>query len=447
AYSACPVCGPSRAALMTGKYIYQIKTWYNGFAWPEDEADLAKKVTAAGYYTALFGKMDCPGVYGKLGFSEEWDCSRRPLYTPEEARKVLLRIRRAKGHLAVKTFKVTNYRGPRFEVGARGPFGNYALDYPTTQRALRFLEQRKADGKPWMLYVGYNMPHWPLTLPQQYYDLYADADIPMPHDAKFPNKGMHPALQYFQKWDGLDALPAPGKLENALRAYYGVVSCVDGMLGDLIAQLKKTGMYENTYIIFTSDHGDNLGEHGVIGNKHTPLNGSVCVPLVIAGPGVRRGAVVDTPVSLIDLYPTILDMAGLPFHDSERPSKNLLPILQGKEAPADRTVFAEWHGTGFPGAWYMLANKQYKYIYYEGYRPSLFDESADPEEVHDLALDPAHAETVKQFETMLNAMLDPVEVAKQARRDEGLITPDGRDLLLEQVRNGNATRMRKVDQQ
>lgn len=431
-YVSSPVCGPSRAAYMYGKHVFQIKSWYNGKAWPKEEVTWASRVTNNGYYTAHFGKMDSPGLYGKLGFSEEWHSARRPVRVVEGADVRFLpeRPRNAKGHLTVKTFKIEDYKTKKYEAGGNGQYGR---DRPTTDRALRFLEERKDDGKPWMLHVGYLMPHWPLTLPQKYYDMYADVDIPMPYDASFPNKNIHPALQHFQKWDGLDVAPDEEKLKDALRAYYGMVTCVDDMLGELISELKKNGMYENTYIIFTSDHGDNLGEHGMIGNKHTPMEGSVAVPLLITGPGVKHGEKVDALVALIDMYPTIMDMAGIDYYNSEMPGKNLLPVLQGKEEPTDRTVFSEWHGTGFQGAWYMLANKKYKYIYYERETPSLFDMEADPKELNDLALDPSYAVTLKMFESELNKILDPIETAREARMQQGLITEDGNDLMFDKV--------------
>lgn len=429
AYVASPVCGPSRAAYMFGKRVYQLENWYNRTAWPEDEATWAKRVTDSGYYTAHYGKMDSPGLYGKLGFTEEWHSGKRPIQSPDGYKRFLPdRPRLAKGFLEVNTFQVSDYKADPYEAGPH-KFGHYSHDRPSINHALRFLEAREGDQKPWMLHVGLLMPHWPLTLPQEYYDMYADAEIPMPHDAEFPNKDMHPALQHFQKWDGLDEHPGEQKLTKALKAYYGMVSYVDHMVGELITKLKQAGMYENTYIILTSDHGDNLGEHGLIGNKHTPMEGSVTVPLVITGPGVKNGATVDTPVSLVDMYPTIMDMAGIDYRDPEMPGKNLLPVLQEKEAAADRTVFSEWHGPGFPGAWYMLVTKKYKYIYYERNRPSLFDLEADPKELNDLALDPAYSDKLKEFEAKLKRMINPVEVAKSARKDLGLITEDGKELM------------------
>ena len=432
AYVASPVCAPSRAAYMFGKHVFQIKSWYNGKAWPNNEVTWATRVTNSGYYTAHFGKMDSPGLYNKLGFSEEWHSAKRPerIVDGADVRFLPEHPRNAKGHLTVKTFKIEDYKTKKYEAGGNGQYGK---DRPTTDWALRFLKERKKDDKPWMLHVGYLMPHWPFTLPQKYYDMYADVDIPMPFDANFPNKNIHPALQHFQKWDGLDVAPNEEDLKNALRAYYGMVTCVDDMVGEIIAELKKSGMYDNTYIIFTSDHGDNLGEHGMIGNKHTPMEGSVAVPLVISGPGVQHGAKVDMPVALVDMYPTIMDMAGINYRNPEMPGKNLLPILQGKEVATDRTVFSEWHGTGFRGAWYMLVNKKYKYIYYERQRPSLFDMEADPKEMNDLALDPNYADTLKLFEAQLNEILDPIAVAKEARKQQGLITEDGKDLMFDKV--------------
>lgn len=426
-YVASPVCGPSRASYMFGKQVYQIENWYNGKAWPTDEVTWAKRVTDSGYTTAHYGKMDSPGLYDNLGFTEEWHSKKRPTKRSKgvDVRFLPNKPRGAKGHLKVNTFNLSDY-----QAGSK-KYGQYSLDRPSTDRALEFIKEQKGSGKPWMVHLGLLMPHWPFTLPQKYFDLYADVDIPMPHNAKFPNTNMHPALQHFQKWDALDVPPSDEQLKKALRAYYGMITCIDDMVGELVAQLKKDGMYENTYIIFTSDHGDNLGEHGMIGNKHSPMEGSVAVPLIITGPGVQRGAKVDTPVALVDMYPTIMAMTAVHHEDPTWPGKNLLPILEGKEPAMDRTVFSEWHGTGFPGAWYMLANKKYKYIYYERNRPSLFDMEADPQEVNDLALDPAYAEQLKAFEAQLYTILDPVAVAVSARKQQGLITADGKDLMFE----------------
>ena len=438
-YVACPVCGPSRAAYMFGKHVFQLENWYNGKAWPKDEATWATRVTESGYYTAHVGKMDSPGLYGNLGFSEEWNSAKRPeaKVAGVDSRFLPDKYRLAKGHLQVNTFEISDYKADPYESGPKS-FGQYAVDRPTINHALKFLKERKNDQTPWMLHVGLLMPHWPFTLPQKYYDMYANVEIPMPHDAKFPNTNMHPALQHFQKWDGLDVAPDEKDLKNAIRAYYGMVTFVDDMVGELIAELKRNGMYDNTYIIFTSDHGDNLGEHGLMGNKHTPMEGSVAVPLVIAGPGVKHGAKVDTPVALVDMYPTIMDMAGINYHNPEMPGKSLLPVLQGKEVAADRTVFSEWHGVGFPGAWYMLVNKKYKYIYYERDRPSLFDMEADPKELNDLALNPSYSEIIKKFEAELNTILDPIKIAREARMQQGMITPDGKDLMFDKVDMPNA---------
>ncbi|CAH8293822.1 choline-sulfatase [Mariniflexile fucanivorans] len=430
AYVASPVCAPSRAAYMFGKHIHQLNYWYNGQAWPKDEVTWATRVTQSGYYTAHYGKMDSPGLYGKLGFNEEWNSAERPerispgpdmRFDPEHPRL-------AKGHLEVKTFDINEYTIDAYTAGPK-KYGQYAVDRPSINHALRFLENRNSDKKPWMLHVGLLMPHWPITLPQKYYDMYANVDIPMPHDAKFPNKNIHPALQHFQKWDGLDEQPSEEKLKNALRGYYGMISCVDDMLGELITELKKNGMYENTYIIFTSDHGDNLGEHGLMGNKHTPMEASVAVPLVITGPRVKQGVKIETPVSLVDMYPTIMNMAGINYTDPEMPGKNLLPILEGKEAANDRTVFSEWHGLGFPASWYMLVNEKYKYIYYERDRPSLFDMENDPKELNDLALNDDYSYKLKEFETELKNRIDPVKVAQMARKYHKLITDDGKELI------------------
>jgi choline-sulfatase len=167
-YVSSPVCGPSRAAYMFGKHVFQIKNWYNGKAWPEDEVTWAGRVTDSGYYTAHFGKMDSPGLYGKLGFTEEWHSAKRPerKITGPDTRFLPDRYRKAKGHLKVSTFKTSDYETDSFTTGPP-KLGQYSYDRPSVNHALKFLEARKSDKKPWMLHVGLLMPHWPFTLPQK----------------------------------------------------------------------------------------------------------------------------------------------------------------------------------------------------------------------------------------------------------------------------------------
>ena len=204
-----------------------------------------------------------------------------------------------------------------------------------------------------------------------------------------------------------------------------MVTCLDDMIGEILTVLEATGMAEDTYVVYTSDHGESLGEHGLF-YKQCAYEGSVGVPLVLRGPDIPAGHVESRPVSLVDLYPTILDMAGL-TPEADRPGTSWLPLLAGEAGDRPDWAFSEFHGNFFPDDWYMLVRDDYKYIHYVNHAPSLFDLAADPQELTDLADRPEHAATVRAFETLLASLLDPEEVSLRSKRDLGLIGPDGRD--------------------
>jgi len=140
------------------------------------------------------------------------------------------------------------------------------------------------------------------------------------------------------------------------------------------------------------------------------------VPLIAAGPDLPRGRTLGTPASLVDLFPTILDGAGVPVRD-DLPGRSLWPLLTGPEEP-DREIFCEYHAHGTPGATYLLRGGPLKYVYYVGYRPQLFDLATDPGERHDLAPDPRHAGTLALFEARLRAIVDPEGADRRAKADQ-----------------------------
>ncbi|MYF17580.1 MAG: sulfatase-like hydrolase/transferase [Gemmatimonadetes bacterium] len=170
-----------------------------------------------------------------------------------------------------------------------------------------------------------------------------------------------------------------------------------------------------------------MGEHGLF-FKHCSYEGAIGVPLVITGPGIPEGEVnTDTPVSLIDLYPTILDMAGL---DPEPglPGASWLPLVRGEPHKRSERVFAEWHGPQLRGAYYMIVRGDYKYTWYEFHPPSLFNVKEDPKEERDLASDIEQADRLRAFKEELRSIVDPKATALRAKRDLGLIAPDGTDM-------------------
>ena len=207
----------------------------------------------------------------------------------------------------------------------------------------------------------------------------------------------------------------------ATACYYGLCTWVDRQVGRVIGALERTGLAETTRVVYTSDHGDNIGARGIWG-KSTHYDDAVGVPMIMAGPDVARGRVCRTPVSLVDLAPTIMDAVGEdPYAWSkDLPGRSLLEIGNAPDDPA-RTVFSEYHAFASPSAAFMLRNGRYKYNYYVGYAPELFDLPPIPARSATLRAIGEHARIVAQFEKQLRAMLDPEATDARAKADQAAL--------------------------
>jgi len=206
---------------------------------------------------------------------------------------------------------------------------------------------------------------------------------------------------------------------------------MDENVGRVLAALRDSGLADSTRVIYTSDHGDNAGARGLWG-KSTLYEESAGVPLVMAGPDIASGRVVAAPVSHIDCAPTILLAAGEPprIGGRELPGASLFDVAQG--VASARPVISEYHATGSIGGAYMIRVGRYKFCYYVAHPPQLFDLAEDPEELDDVAGDPAYADVVRECERRLRAALDPEAVDARAKRRQAelLARYGGRDAAL-----------------
>jgi len=198
-----------------------------------------------------------------------------------------------------------------------------------------------------------------------------------------------------------------------------------------MAALDEAGLAEDTNVMYTSDHGDNLGARGLWG-KSTMYEEAARVPLIMAGPDVPAGVVRKAPVTHVDCYPTFLECAGEPLRDAERkfPGHSLFDIAGGAEP--DRTVLSEYHAMGSTTGAFMIREGKYKFVYYVGYPPQLFDLEADPEELTDLGEAADHAEIRAACEAKLRAICDPeaVDARAKARQEAQMTRHGGRDAVI-----------------
>ncbi|WP_315983343.1 sulfatase-like hydrolase/transferase [Aliamphritea spongicola] len=186
-------------------------------------------------------------------------------------------------------------------------------DRNITRLSCNWLQENATDG-PWVLYVGLVAPHFPLIAPQQFYDLYADLDIALP---KMYADDDRPDHQWLQQWRNCwihNEFFTEDKVKIALKSYLGLCSFMDDNVGQILQALEATGVAADTQIIYTSDHGDNLGARGLWG-KSTFFEEAVAIPTIIAGEGVAPGTVCDTPVALTDVAATIVKEAGADIPD------------------------------------------------------------------------------------------------------------------------------------
>jgi choline-sulfatase len=306
--------------------------------------------------------------------------------------------------------------GERIGAG-ESPYTRY--DREVTRRSIEWLQAAaRQREQPFVLYVGLVAPHFPLVAPQDYFDLYPLDRIP---EVKLhPDTGYrrHPWVQAYAEFMRNEELfKSPEERLQAFAAYYGLVSFLDDNVGRIVRTVGELGLADDTTIVYTSDHGDNLGARGVWG-KSTLYQESVGVPMIVVGPGVAP-AVCETPVDLLDLFPTILAGAGIDAapYAAERPGRSLLEVA---EAPADprRVIFSEYHAAGSNTAAFMVRQGRWKYHHYVRFEPELFDLQADPEELHDLAGDPEHAAVRQEMDAALRRICDPDAVDALAKQEQ-----------------------------
>ena len=204
------------------------------------------------------------------------------------------------------------------------------------------------------------------------------------------------------------------KRRRAISAYFALCSMVDDHVGAICAALEGAGLAETTTVIYTSYHGEALGQrdHWAKSNLY---NECTQVPLIVAGPDVPRGRICSTPVNLIDLAPTFL--AGFGLSDPQLRGRSLFDVAREPFDP-NRTTFSEYHAVGAPSGGFMLRKERWKYHEYVGFEPELFDLQSDPDEAINLAGDPACAARVAKLRDELRRIVDPEFADRQAKADQ-----------------------------
>ena len=422
AYTTCPVCVPARAAFAVGKYVHQIGYWDNADAYDGSIPSWHHRLRERGHRVVSIGKLHFRGHEGDdNGFSEEII----PMNIIEGKGDLMGLVRKDLPERGL-SWKIAKLAGP-----GETPYTAYDREICTRAQVWLREEAPRHSDQPWVLFVSFACPHFPLVAPADFYYQYALDRMPVPKQYAPSERPQHPYLRDYASSFVYDRYFDSDKVRKALAAYYGLCSFVDDNVGRVLRTLEAVGLADTTRVLYTSDHGDNLGARGLWG-KSTLYEEVAGVPLIVQGPDIPRGLRVATPASHVDTYPFILECAGAyrPEACDGHPGVSLFR-LAGGESPR-RNVLSEYHGMGSTTGAFMIRHGRYKYVHYVAYRPQLFDLEADPEELRDLAGDPGHAKMLEECRARLCAMLDPAEVDARAkkRQAELLEAAGGREAVI-----------------
>ncbi len=396
AYSCHPVCTPGRAAMMTGYFASDVGSYCNSTVWDGSKPVWGSYLQEKGYYTRAIGKMDL-NVDFDHGF-EEIETSHGHRYSPD----ITSLFRRPVGY---RVNERPNVDGK--------PRSNPHKDTERAQKSLQFLQQEaKQKKQPWAIYIGMTAPHPKFVALQKYWDMYPTYSVDMPNIPPGHLEKQHLAFQEIRRFKRV-ATPIPDeKIRNARAGYYGLISELDANVGMVYDELKKSGELEDTLFIYTSDHGESLGEHG-LWFKNNLYDVAARIPLLMAGAGLPKDKVVDTPVSHVDMVATIMDIVK---HDSQKDMRgsSLLPMKNGKKGDHPGFAFSEVHSEGNCTGSYMIRKGDWKLIHFTWYDDLLFNLKDDPGEFNNLIDDPKLLVVKNELYGILNSLVKPEKVTVEA---------------------------------
>ncbi|MGB0848356.1 MAG: sulfatase-like hydrolase/transferase [Thiolinea sp.] len=408
AYTPSPICVPARAAFQSGQYVYQNRCWSNAQPYSGKPEGWGHRLQEAGYESVSIGKLHYRGNEDNNGFNEELE----PLYV-RNGEGWVYGILRRQDHTPYNTTSFAEHIGP-----GEDDYSEY--DRRVRDRAVQWLKTnaKSSSDQPWVLFVSFLRPHYPLTCPKPWFDLYDPKHIPPPRFAGYQTEFRHPVLNAFRSYYSYDDHFSPEQKQIARASYFGLCSFVDDLIGDVLGALEDSGQMHDTSILFTADHGELNGHHG-LWTKMTMQEDSVGIPMILAGAGAPTG-LCQTQTSLIDVHQTVLEATGLEATEADQAlsGQSLFQTAARADDP-QRAVLSEYHDGGSITGFMMLREGRWKYIAYPGFAPQLFDLQHDPHEINDLGLTAEHAPVREHLhQRMCNEFADPETINQMAFSDQ-----------------------------
>jgi len=392
-YCQFPLCSPSRSSLMTGlrpdtTQVFDLKKHFRSVL--PDVVTLPQMFMRNGYFAARVGKVYHYGVPGDIGTSG--------LDDPPSWREVV----NPRGRDKDEEHKLINYTPTRGLGSALCFLKAEGRDEEQTDgiganAAIKFLEDHRHQ--PFFIAAGFYRPHCPYVAPKAYFDLYPLEMIQMPKEPADYIKLVPPAaLLSTQPWPWFGVTEQQAR--ESIQAYFAAISFVDAQIGRVLDTLDRLKLADKTVVVFWSDNGYHLGEHG-LWMKQSDFENSACVPMIIASPNQKaKGTACGRTVELLDIYPTLAELCGLtPPPGLE--GKSLRPLLDDPHAPWDKPAFTQvWRGS-FPG--YSVRTERFRYTEWDDGRQGveLYDYQQDPREFSNRAQDPQYASVVAELKALI----------------------------------------------
>lgn len=427
AYVNSAVCGPSRASYYTGRYPLSHRVTWNRVPHPIDELYLGDYLAEHGRDCHLLGKTH--HVSNKAGLAQR-QFKTEGVAATRFWEGGFIPIERYDGHFEMAPD--SDYRRYLLDQGYQSekPWEDYVIgslqedgqfasgwymrnaglparvageDSETAYLTTRAMDFISAQGDtPWVLHLSYIKPHWPYKAPAPYHNMFGREDCTAPVRSQSERTHAHPVHAAYQQHEESQSFAQDEVWQTIKPVYMGLVKQIDDEVGRLLAHLDQLGRMHDTLIVFSSDHGDLLGDHW-LGEKEYFFEGAIKVPLIVYDPGTAadatRGQTSQAFAECVDITPTILDALAIPVPGHRVEGRSLLPEIraQAEGNPKEYTVasldyaYREARTVLQRGVQeckgLMLRDAHYKYIYWQGYRPQLFDLTNDPDELHDLGDD------------------------------------------------------------
>jgi len=373
AYTNNPICCPSRSSMWSGQYTHRCEAWNNYKGLAKGTRTFQTDLEEAGYQFQIFGKVDITsGKHTVRARVSPWTRSARimlpnfneaaPQVLPEDRERV------------------------------------FEGDWNQVDATLNWLRTERKSNAPFCVYLGLEQPHPGFRTVQRYLDRIEATEITVPAT----DGDKHPALEYQRISKNWEHGFSEEMVRKVRHVYYAMIAEVDAMVGRTLDGLREMGLEDDTIVIFTSDHGELAMEHQQF-YKMSFYEASARIPMIIAGPGIPKGCTSDSLVSLIDIYPTLMDLAGVP-QPAGLDGHSFLPEVRGEKNSRPDWVMGEYHDCTSCTGQFMLRQGDWKYICWVGYDPQLFNVAADPGEMTNLAK--SRPDIVREMDAKLRGIVD-----------------------------------------